>query len=1199
MGNKSGKQMFSQTYIETDVCNLVVYCGQSVSGLCETISSLHSDADVINIIALMDVYPHELPPKEFELYLKERSKGAEFTHLSRFNFAELGAACIFVQAGQLLNQDVLEYAGYFLKDSGCPLLFVPVLGRAEVLPEDFFNLPTGSITDNLALLVKYNFICITTKPSLLQTGNYAGTLVQAAKQLGAFGVLTMSTCTGTGIARSFTARELYDAVCSVSQQAPLTELIDEFILSQVSLSPADADDDIGLLFPYFSEELFPQGPRPHIHITKVTNNFADVDIEGYFFAKSVDDNLNFASKAVDLLPITETVLDKLYPRFYFRCTHTLKNMKARAAFECGGKMVKSIFLAEDCAGNYSVLVKGNNLELEKLAPRPEYMVTCIIPVHNGEKHLKEAIESVIHGSLDFFKHVQIILVNDGSTDETHSICSSYTGRYRYNILYIQQKHSGASAARTVGMRHAMGKYIVFLDADDTFDRNLLQLGAEQLDNKKNKNIDFIAFPIKMHGIENPPHPDLDFRFKENGLIDIGKEPEKVQFSACGVLMRKNAIKGLAFNRDLTVGEDAEFMCRALADKQQYLVCKDAFYNYRVSRSRYTTAYRESVKLAEALVSFYRDKSEDITVYAQNVIMHNIRRIVLGGTPAPVSSADTTKQDEAITALAKALSYIDDEVIANARKFSREQREYMLYIKHGSIAVFGGGFFAGKCRIRAFTADTYIDYIRERHGNLVIAGYFHLPDYDAIELVAMHGEREYFAAIGLDNRLAVTVCDRQVSSARSFEIRIPLVDVLDGGSLAIRIKYGNTYGTTGIITSNNFMFVGKAVIAYPHAGGLKLTAATPHRISEALGAYKGRKDIIKEYLDAYPLLSTIRIWLFVDSADSKGGLDQSAVSHMYKYCEGIDDGVDKRIVLSQSELALHDYDDNSIVYDSEIYLLMCMFAEKIFVSDVAEIARIRNQVGLMTAEFIFLPNDVLTPQDRPMLTGLIGAPLELVSLISETERALLPHGPVSDAAHVLGNPRYDSLTDNKQPRILFMPSYREHLYLGANEFNPAFKYSEYVTRVGDLLLEEHFLDAADAHGISVDFAPHEKVSLQRSDFEMDESVKIIPPAFPRLLLCQNAEMLITDTLPAHGFAYLGKPVIYYQFDSDGTLPQDGARFGESVNDFESLVQLLVEYMRNGFALKQKYSAEGDGFFAHRDGRSCQRVYKALTALPHMQ
>jgi len=1181
--------MFSKSYIEKNT--LIIYCGQTVSGLSETVGSLPPDA--LRVIALMDVYPHELPPKEFELYLKERNKGVEFARLSQFDFAESGEMCIFMQAGQQLNQDVLEYAGYFFKDSGCPLLFVPVLGEGEALPKEFFCLPAGSITDNLALLVKYNFICVTTKPSLLYGQDYTTALVQAAKQVENFGVLTMSTCTGISIARNFNANDLYNAASNIDHNPKLSELINDYILSQVSLAPVETDNNIDLLLPYISLEKTSNEARPRIHITKVSNNFTQADIEGYFYASSKDDKLFYASESVKLSPIVETMTDKLYPRYYFNCTINLADMKAGVVFECEKGTIDNINLADDCQRNYAVSVKGSNLEIEKLAARPNYLVTCIIPVHNGEQHLAEAIESVINGMVDFFLHVQIVLVNDGSTDETHNICSQYAGGYTYNIHYIQQEHKGVSAARTAGMRHAMGKYIIFLDADDTFDDTLINHGVKHLEDKQNADIDFIAFPIKMFGIENPPTPDWDYRFSENGLVDIRREPDKVQFSACGVLMRTSAVKDLAFNSNLTIGEDAEFMCRALSGKHQYLVCKDAFYNYRVSHNKYIAAYRESVPLAKALVSFFGKSSGDMTQYAQHVLMHNLRRIVLDGTYMPASTAGSARREEVMASLTNTIGYVDDAVIHSARLFTPQQREYMLYIKHGDISIKGDAFFAGDCQIRAFIADAHIDYMRERRGNLVIAGYFHLPKYDNIELIAVYGGQEYLATISPDSRLAVTVYDWQVSSARSFEISIPLADIHDEGHLLLRIKTGSTYGNASITFADNFIFIGKNVIAAPSPDSIKLTASTMPNISAALSTYNGSKDVIKEYLDVYPLLHDARIWLFIDCGDSKGGLEQSAVYHMYKFCRGKDEGINKRIVLPAGEMALHDYDDNILASGSQTYLLMCMFAEKIFVSDIADIARIQSQVGLINAEFIFLPNDVLTQQDMPMLTGLVGAPVEMVSIMSETELALLPPGPIRDAAQVLGNPKYDSLTDNKQPRILFMPSYRKHLYIGPNEFNPAFKYSEYVMRVGDLLLEERILDVADALGISVDFAPHEKVSLQRSDFEMDDSVKIIPPGLPRLNLCQNAAILITDTLPAHSFAYLDKPVIYYQFDSDGNLPQDGARFGDYVDDFESLVKLLVEYMTNNFELKPEHKACGDAFFSHKDGNSCKRIYTRLT------
>ena len=88
-------------------------------------------------------------------------------------------------------------------------------------------------------------------------------------------------------------------------------------------------------------------------------------------------------------------------------------------------------------------------------------VSVIIPVFNAEKYLSQCIESVLSQTC---YGLELILVNDGSTDQSEKIISDYINDDR--VIYIKQENKGVSAARNVGLSHASGEYIVFVDADD-------------------------------------------------------------------------------------------------------------------------------------------------------------------------------------------------------------------------------------------------------------------------------------------------------------------------------------------------------------------------------------------------------------------------------------------------------------------------------------------------------------------------------------------------------------------------------------------------------------------------------------------------------------------------------------------------------------------------------------------------------------
>lgn len=96
-------------------------------------------------------------------------------------------------------------------------------------------------------------------------------------------------------------------------------------------------------------------------------------------------------------------------------------------------------------------------------------ISLIVPVYNGEKYIETCLESIIAQSLD---ELEVILVNDGSTDSSGRIMKEYADSYS-NFIYVEQENRGLSEARNAGLQHTHGKYIAFLDGDDLLPKEAL------------------------------------------------------------------------------------------------------------------------------------------------------------------------------------------------------------------------------------------------------------------------------------------------------------------------------------------------------------------------------------------------------------------------------------------------------------------------------------------------------------------------------------------------------------------------------------------------------------------------------------------------------------------------------------------------------------------------------------------------------
>lgn len=142
-------------------------------------------------------------------------------------------------------------------------------------------------------------------------------------------------------------------------------------------------------------------------------------------------------------------------------------------------------------------------------------ISIVIPTYNQSEYLQEAVESVLNQT---YKNIEIIIVDDGSTDNTLGVVRSFDNN---KIIYIQQKNKGASSARNTGIKKANGEYIAFLDSDDLW-----------LKNKLRKQIDFIK--------ENPEIGLLGTGCYQ--MINIGKMIHKKIFPFENKILQKDLIK---------------------------------------------------------------------------------------------------------------------------------------------------------------------------------------------------------------------------------------------------------------------------------------------------------------------------------------------------------------------------------------------------------------------------------------------------------------------------------------------------------------------------------------------------------------------------------------------------------------------------------------------------------------------------------
>ena len=192
------------------------------------------------------------------------------------------------------------------------------------------------------------------------------------------------------------------------------------------------------------------------------------------------------------------------------------------------------------------------------------MISIIIPVYNTEKYLRRCMDSVLHSACD---DLEILLINDGSTDRSPAICEEYS-RHDSRVKVIHQKNQGVSSARNTGLDHCQGEWIVFVDSDDFISRDFLSL----ITRENNQDKDLLLFDFSKHiaGQASADYPvrTLTFQGKEmQELIRRILVPQPLYAGGnadfrtpCARAYRKSIIDrySIRFSPGLTVGEDLLF-----------------------------------------------------------------------------------------------------------------------------------------------------------------------------------------------------------------------------------------------------------------------------------------------------------------------------------------------------------------------------------------------------------------------------------------------------------------------------------------------------------------------------------------------------------------------------------------------------------------------------------------------------------------
>ena len=710
--------------------------------------------------------------------------------------------------------------------------------------------------------------------------------------------------------------------------------------------------------------------------------------------------------------------------------------------------------------------------------------SVVMAVYNVEPFLREAVDSLI--AQDFgFDRIQLIMVDDGSTDGSGVICDMYAQQYPDNVMVVHKENGGLSSARNVGLKYTTGHFVNFFDPDDFLDKNVFS-SVYKFFIEHETETDVVSIPLIMFGEKQGPHPANDKFARGNRVIDLEKEWWYFQMSLASAFLKSDIAKKYCFYEDLKMpcSEDSKELFKIFLRNPTLGVVGNVKYHYRKRSSSLVGGVQQNpLWYSDYLrdycwwaIQYSIKQTGNVPLFIQYTIMYDLQW-KLRQTKLPDSVLSENEQN----------IYRDDALSKN---------------------------------------------------------YFWKVGWK------LTGNR---------NQLWIDACGRK----------------------------GHLHSEIALLKelwSKNKIGYRKAVYA---------------RILYYFLRYFNHK----------------KIWLICDKADRA---DDNGEAFFRYLQESKPNGIKTYFLLGKDSTDYHRIEKLGRVvpymsWRHKLLFLMADFMISAYSHDEVNNPFLRYQTPyrdlLQNCRYIFLQHGIIKDD---LSEGLNRSHKNILGFItstsSEKQSILTTPSYMYLTKHIwlTGLPRYDYLYHNEENEIAIMPTWRRDLMGGYDVKNSkwslkeGFQDSKFYKFYTELLRNKRLIENAEKYGYKINFVPHPVFFPYIDMFSAPEYVKIWGTETRYREVFARNRLLVTDfSSVAFDFAYLRKPVVYTHFDvnhyAEGYFDYERDGFGEVEYDLESTVDRIIEYMKNGCQLKQKYRERIDQFFAFNDQNNCQRVYDAIMEL----
>lgn len=890
--------------------------------------------------------------------------------------------------------------------------------------------------------------------------------------------------------------------------------------------------------------------------------------------------------------------------------------------------------------NFSFEVDEHQQLIYKHVP----VISVIIPVFNVAHYLPQAVESVVNQSYGF-KNIELIIVNDASTDNTSDILHKLITMYPMIKVIDNAENRGVSAVRNDGLRVATGEYVTFLDGDDYYTVDYLKNLLHAL---QSQNVNVSRAQQLFFGKRDGEHiTNKYFDKKETKVIDLNAFNMENAFINT-ILFRASFIENIFFDEHLKFSEDVKFLWDALNKNHDYRVAlaHNAYIMYRKreeGNSAIDTRDEDVSAFADRFINVYERLFDEAERNNNGIIPAGLQTTALYDIGWTLRVEDFPGTEEELqqfqSAIKRLVNRIDLSTFVTMETFDKWRWDTMLGLKDGieeSYVAFkeqnkfyyelNNTFITGSNK-QTFKINQFELQNETIKINAILDG-LHSFEYQSL---AMKIGKKYFPATVFEDFYQYKqrrYWNKTISINRPLyvEFEIPLRDDLVDTPFQILLNdapvWINVTGNSKLTRKIKFNFVslGKYSLVFDNGKYYFTTKSYAELDYLELQTLSDKERIQRQEALALKKFMDRPIWLIADrfdkASDNGEALFRYLVNHgpkdrHYYFVISKQASDYSRLAQEFGEALIVDiYSEQYEIYKAvaEVQLLAYLFNPILRLPAV----HLRN---ITNTKYVFLQHGVSEKINPKFFTHFdYDLDLFVTSLRQEQEMIANPENGYMLPKNAVVNtmfPRFDERYVDDKKSILVFLTWRKFLVPNANQngtrdYNDAFKESDYYQALASLLDSEALSALLQKYGYKLKLYLHPELQWQMPDFSnrnFATQVEILPTDLNFNQMIAESSMVITDFSSIHfDFAYLKKPVLYYQFDKQDFLTKHTADdiwfdyetmgFGPVVLNQPAVEHALEVYMQNSMKNSQEYIDRIEATFPYFDKNSSQRVYDAV-------